>query len=94
MYSFLIADKFSFFSKAFTMEILRHKDIIDELVESGDEIMNTCTEEEKQTMKVGCYNLQMSWGLKKETLPLGYLSFPNQLESIWNNILLPEKWYH
>ncbi|XP_019352477.1 dystonin isoform X14 [Alligator mississippiensis] len=37
--------------KAFTMEILRHKDIIDELVESGDEIMNTCTEEEKQTMK-------------------------------------------
>ncbi|XP_019376075.1 PREDICTED: dystonin isoform X9 [Gavialis gangeticus] len=37
--------------KAFTMEILRHKDIIDELVESGDEIMSTCTEEEKQTMK-------------------------------------------
>uniref|UniRef100_A0A8C8S1E8 Dystonin n=1 Tax=Pelusios castaneus TaxID=367368 RepID=A0A8C8S1E8_9SAUR len=37
--------------KAFTMEILRHKDAIDELVESGDEIMNTCTEEEKQSMK-------------------------------------------
>ncbi|XP_019393121.1 PREDICTED: dystonin isoform X12 [Crocodylus porosus] len=37
--------------KAFTMEILRHKDIIDELVESGDEIMSTYTEEEKQTMK-------------------------------------------
>ncbi|XP_065488908.1 dystonin isoform X17 [Caloenas nicobarica] len=37
--------------KAFTMEILRHKDIIDELVKSGDKIMNTCTEEEKQTMK-------------------------------------------
>ncbi|XP_009878137.1 PREDICTED: dystonin isoform X2 [Charadrius vociferus] len=37
--------------KAFTMEILRHKDTIDELVKSGDKIMSTCTEEEKQTMK-------------------------------------------
>ncbi|NXN65258.1 DYST protein, partial [Himantopus himantopus] len=37
--------------KAFTMEILRHKDTIDELLKSGDKIMNTCTEEEKQTMK-------------------------------------------
>ncbi|XP_065537556.1 LOW QUALITY PROTEIN: dystonin [Lathamus discolor] len=37
--------------KAFTMEILRHKDTIDELVKSGDKIMNTCTEEEKQAMK-------------------------------------------
>ncbi|XP_074847226.1 dystonin isoform X11 [Carettochelys insculpta] len=37
--------------KAFTMEILRHKDAIDELVETGDEIMTTCTEEEKQSMK-------------------------------------------
>ncbi|XP_066035850.1 dystonin isoform X3 [Chamaea fasciata] len=37
--------------KAFTMEILRHKDIIDELVKSGDKIMKTCTEEEKQMMK-------------------------------------------
>ncbi|NXT38124.1 DYST protein, partial [Pelecanoides urinatrix] len=37
--------------KAFTMEILRHKDTVDELVKSGDKIMNTCTEEEKQTMK-------------------------------------------
>ncbi|NXK02713.1 DYST protein, partial [Herpetotheres cachinnans] len=37
--------------KAFTMEILRHKDTIDELVKSGDKIMNTCTEEDKQTMK-------------------------------------------
>ncbi|XP_040455213.1 dystonin isoform X3 [Falco naumanni] len=37
--------------KAFTMEILRHKDSIDELVKSGDKIMNTCTEEDKQTMK-------------------------------------------
>ncbi|KAL9864347.1 LOW QUALITY PROTEIN: dystonin-like [Geothlypis trichas] len=37
--------------KAFTMEILRHKDSIDELVKSGDKIMRTCTEEEKQMMK-------------------------------------------
>ncbi|XP_075001353.1 dystonin isoform X4 [Calonectris borealis] len=37
--------------KAFTMEILRHKDTVDELVKSGDKIMNTCTEEEKQTLK-------------------------------------------
>ncbi|XP_061479015.1 dystonin isoform X31 [Rhineura floridana] len=37
--------------KAFTMEILKHKDTVEELVASGDEIMKTCTEEEKQTMK-------------------------------------------
>nr|KAF6341136.1 hypothetical protein mMyoMyo1_004146 [Myotis myotis] len=37
--------------KAFTMEILRHKDIIDELVKSGHKIMTTCSEEEKQPMK-------------------------------------------
>ncbi|XP_023556891.1 dystonin isoform X6 [Octodon degus] len=37
--------------KTFTMEILRHKDIIDELVKSGDKIMATCSEEEKQSMK-------------------------------------------
>ncbi|XP_056670303.1 dystonin isoform X35 [Monodelphis domestica] len=37
--------------KAFTMDILRHKDIIDELVKSGDKIMSTCHEEEKQSMK-------------------------------------------
>ncbi|KAM4784699.1 dystonin-like isoform 18-T18 [Cyanocitta cristata] len=37
--------------KAFTMEILRHKDTIDELVKSGDKLMKTCTEEEKQMMK-------------------------------------------
>ncbi|XP_005863371.1 PREDICTED: dystonin isoform X16 [Myotis brandtii] len=37
--------------KAFTMEILRHKDIIDELVKSGHKIMTTCSEEEKQSMK-------------------------------------------
>ncbi|XP_074093348.1 dystonin isoform X5 [Macrotis lagotis] len=37
--------------KAFTMDILRHKDIIDELVKSGDKIMSSCSEEEKQSMK-------------------------------------------
>ncbi|KAM6186014.1 dystonin isoform 2-T2 [Rhynchocyon petersi] len=37
--------------KTFTMEILRHKDIVDELVKSGDKIMTTCSEEEKQSMK-------------------------------------------
>ncbi|XP_060091226.1 dystonin isoform X6 [Heteronotia binoei] len=37
--------------KAFTMKILKHKDMIDELVASGDEIMKTCTEEEKEAMK-------------------------------------------
>lgn len=43
------------------MEILRHKDTIDELVKSGDKIMNTCTEEEKQTMKVKFLKLQLQW---------------------------------
>ncbi|XP_048352731.1 dystonin isoform X11 [Sphaerodactylus townsendi] len=37
--------------KAFAMEILKHKDMIDELVASGDEIMKTCPEEEKRAMK-------------------------------------------
>ncbi|XP_040138796.2 dystonin isoform X19 [Ictidomys tridecemlineatus] len=37
--------------KTFTMEILRHKDIIDELVKSGHKIMSTSSEEEKQSMK-------------------------------------------
>ncbi|ELW65570.1 Dystonin, partial [Tupaia chinensis] len=37
--------------KTFTMEILRHKDIIDELVKSGHKVMTTCSEEEKQSMK-------------------------------------------
>lgn len=34
------------------MDILRHKDIIDELVKSGHKIMTTSSEEEKQSMKV------------------------------------------
>ncbi|XP_040585392.1 dystonin isoform X14 [Mesocricetus auratus] len=37
--------------KAFTMDILRHKDIIDELVKSEHKIMTTSSEEEKQSMK-------------------------------------------
>uniref|UniRef100_A0A8D2AWY6 Dystonin n=1 Tax=Sciurus vulgaris TaxID=55149 RepID=A0A8D2AWY6_SCIVU len=37
--------------KTFTMEILKHKDIIDELVKSGHKIMTTSSEEEKQSMK-------------------------------------------
>ncbi|XP_015263784.1 PREDICTED: dystonin isoform X2 [Gekko japonicus] len=37
--------------KVFTMEILKHKDMIDELAASGDGIMKTCTEEETQAMK-------------------------------------------
>ncbi|XP_047650714.1 dystonin isoform X11 [Phacochoerus africanus] len=37
--------------KTFTMEILRHKDLIDELVTSGHQLMSTCSEEEKQAMK-------------------------------------------
>ncbi|XP_076414564.1 dystonin isoform X30 [Peromyscus maniculatus bairdii] len=37
--------------KAFTMDILRHKDIVDELVKSGHKIMTTSSEEEKQSMK-------------------------------------------
>nr|XP_004668268.2 dystonin isoform X8 [Jaculus jaculus] len=37
--------------KTFTMDILRHKDIIDELVNSGHRIMTTSSEEEKRSMK-------------------------------------------
>ncbi|KAM4694316.1 dystonin [Discoglossus pictus] len=37
--------------KGFTMEILRHKDTIDELVASSDEIMNAFSEDKKQSMK-------------------------------------------
>lgn len=43
------------------MEILRHKDTIDELVKSGDKIMKTSTEEEKQMMKVKFLKLQLQW---------------------------------
>ncbi|XP_063112978.1 dystonin isoform X25 [Cavia porcellus] len=37
--------------KTFTMEILRHKDMIDELVKSEDKIMAISSEEEKQSVK-------------------------------------------
>ncbi|XP_051008985.1 dystonin isoform X1 [Acomys russatus] len=37
--------------KAFTMDILRHKDIIDELVKSGHKIMTASSEEEEKSMK-------------------------------------------
>ncbi|XP_017656965.1 dystonin isoform X3 [Nannospalax galili] len=37
--------------KTFTMDILRHKDIIDGLVKSGHKIMATSSEEENQSMK-------------------------------------------
>ncbi|KAM4771389.1 dystonin [Rhinophrynus dorsalis] len=43
--------------KGFAMEILRHKDTIDELVTTGDEIMNLFSEEEKQSMKNKLTNL-------------------------------------
>ncbi|KAM9316059.1 dystonin [Gastrophryne carolinensis] len=44
--------------KGFTMEILRHKDIIDELVNSGDEILSIFSEEERHTMENALRNLQ------------------------------------
>ncbi|XP_060708162.1 dystonin isoform X12 [Hemiscyllium ocellatum] len=37
--------------KAFSMDILRHKDTIDELVANADQIMSSCTEEEKASLK-------------------------------------------
>ncbi|XP_048386213.1 dystonin isoform X1 [Stegostoma tigrinum] len=36
--------------KAFSMDILRHKDTIDEIVANGDQIMSSCTEEEKASL--------------------------------------------
>lgn len=48
------------------MEILRHKDTIDELVKSGDKIMKTCTEEEKQMMKVNFLKLQLQWQICRQ----------------------------
>ncbi|XP_069742163.1 microtubule-actin cross-linking factor 1 isoform X17 [Narcine bancroftii] len=37
--------------KAFSMDILRHKDTIDELIANGDQIMNSSTEEERESLK-------------------------------------------
>ncbi|KAM5163311.1 dystonin isoform 3-T3 [Mantella aurantiaca] len=47
--------------KGFTMEILKHKDMIDELVTSGDEIMSSFNDEEKQTMANKVRSLQKSY---------------------------------
>ncbi|XP_041420652.1 dystonin isoform X17 [Xenopus laevis] len=43
--------------KAFTMDILRHKDSIDELIVSADDIMNALNEEEKKSIKNKLKNL-------------------------------------
>ncbi|XP_073445226.1 dystonin isoform X3 [Dendrobates tinctorius] len=47
--------------KGFTMEILRHKDTIDELVKSGQEIVSSFNEDEKQTMMKKLTNLVKSY---------------------------------
>ncbi|XP_078397939.1 dystonin isoform X20 [Cetorhinus maximus] len=47
--------------KAFSMDILRHKDTIDELVANGDQIMNSCTEEEKASLKNKLDKLQKQY---------------------------------
>ncbi|MEE6476577.1 hypothetical protein FKM82_011128 [Ascaphus truei] len=47
--------------KGFTMEMLRHKNTIDELVASGEEIMNAFNEEEKQSMKNKLEYLMMKY---------------------------------
>ncbi|KAM4042412.1 dystonin isoform 5-T5 [Anomaloglossus baeobatrachus] len=47
--------------KGFTMEILRHKDTIDELVKSGQEIVNSFNEEEKEMMLKKLTNLVKSY---------------------------------
>ncbi|XP_044277503.1 dystonin isoform X23 [Varanus komodoensis] len=49
--------------KAFTMEILKHKDMIEELVASGDEIMKTCTKEEKLAMKAKLESLLQKYDM-------------------------------
>ncbi|XP_059838234.1 dystonin-like isoform X9 [Hypanus sabinus] len=47
--------------KAFSMDILRHKDTIDELVAKGDQIMNSSTEEEKISLKKKLDTLQKQY---------------------------------
>ncbi|XP_069830598.1 dystonin isoform X16 [Dendropsophus ebraccatus] len=47
--------------KGFTMEILRHKDTIDELVKSGHEILSSFSEDEKQTVQNKLANLVESY---------------------------------
>ncbi|KAM3930381.1 dystonin isoform 2-T2 [Leptodactylus fuscus] len=47
--------------KGFTMEILRHKDTIDELVKSGHEILSSFSEDEKQSTLDKLTNLMKSY---------------------------------
>ncbi|XP_031758907.1 dystonin isoform X7 [Xenopus tropicalis] len=47
--------------KGFTMDILRHKDSVDELITSADDIMNVFNEEEKQSMKDKLKNLGIKY---------------------------------
>jgi hypothetical protein len=47
------------------MEILRHKDIIDELVKSGHKVMATSSEEERKSMKVSSFLCVWKRGLSK-----------------------------
>ncbi|XP_073482802.1 dystonin isoform X11 [Aquarana catesbeiana] len=47
--------------KGFAMDVLKHKDTIDELVNSGDEIMNSFNDGEKQTMANKVRSLQKNY---------------------------------
>lgn len=41
-----------YFSKAFSIDIIRHKDSVDELLSHRGEIFNTCGEEQKAVLQV------------------------------------------
>lgn len=41
------------FSQCFAMDIMRHKDAVDDIVKTGKSIMNSKTPEEKEMLKVG-----------------------------------------
>ncbi|XP_077343980.1 dystonin isoform X29 [Lithobates pipiens] len=47
--------------KGFAMDVLKHKDTIDELVSSGDEIMNSLNDGEKQTMANKVRSMQKNY---------------------------------
>lgn len=38
--------------QAFSVDIIRHKDSIDELISTQEEILGTCGDEQKATLKV------------------------------------------
>lgn len=38
--------------QAFTVDIIRHKDSIDELISTQEDILGTCGDEQKATLKV------------------------------------------